>query len=134
MGDAMSDVFFLVVGIIIAAIGLLLIMAKVFSYIQCTVLVKATVVRLEMDYTSFRGIAYTFYHPVVEYVIDGKSYTQMASFRTLRATKYQVNSQMKICCSPKNPEQIRFVGHPFPLPLGVVLLLIGGTLIFCFFL
>ena len=33
MGDAMNDVFFLVVGIIIAAVGLLLIMAKVFSYI-----------------------------------------------------------------------------------------------------
>ena len=30
MGDAMSDVFFLVIGIIIAAVGLLLIMAKVF--------------------------------------------------------------------------------------------------------
>ena len=130
----MSDAFFLDVGIIIAAIGLLLIMAKVLTYIQCTVPINATVVRLENDYTTFRGVSYTFYHPVVEYVVDGKSYTQMASFRTLRATKYQVNSQMKICCSPKNPELMRFVGHPFPLPLGVVFLLIGGTIIFCFFL
>ena len=134
MGDAMSDVFFLVVGIIIAAVGLLLIMAKVFSYIQCTVPINATVVRLKKDYTTFRGTTCTYYHPVVEYVVDGKSYTQMASFRTLRVTKYQVNSQMKICYNPKKPELIRFVGHPFPLPLGVVLLLIGGTLIFCFFL
>ena len=134
MGDAMNDVSFLVVGIIIAAVGLLLIMAKVFSYIQCTVPINATVVRLKKDYTTIRGARYTYYHPVVEYVVDGKSYTQMASFRTLRATKYQVNSQMKICCSPNNPELMRFVGHLFPLPLGVVLLLIGGTLIFCFFL
>ena len=134
MGDAMSDVFFLVVGIIIAAIGLLLIMAKVFTYTQCTVPIYATVVRLEKDYTYFRGITNTYYHPVVEYVVDGKSYTQMASFRTLRATKYQVNLQMKICCSPKNPELIRFVGHPFPLPLGLVVLLIGAVLIFCFVL
>ena len=134
MGDAMSNVFFSVVGIIIAGIGLLMIMAKVFTYIQCTVPINATVVRLENDYTTFRGITYTYYHPVVEYVVDGKSYTQMTSFRTLRETKYQVNSQMKICCSPKNPELMRFVGHPFPLPLGVVLLLIGGTIIFCFFL
>ena len=130
----MSNTFFLTVGIILAGIGLLLITAKVLTYIRCTVPINATVVRLEKDYTYFRGITYTYYHPVVEYVVDGKSYTQMASFRTLRATKYQVNSQMKICCSPKNPELIRFVGHPFPLPLGVVLLLIGGTLIFCFFL
>ena len=110
MGDAMSNVFFLVVGIIIAGIGLLLIMAKVFTYIQCTVPINATVVRLEKDYT------------------------QMASFRTLRVNKYRVNSQMNICCSPKNPELIRFVGHPFPLPLGLVFLLIGAVLIFCFFL
>ena len=34
MGDAMSNVFFLVVGIIIAAVGLLLIMAKVFIVLK----------------------------------------------------------------------------------------------------
>ena len=134
MDDAMSDVFFLVVGIIIAAIGLLLIITKVLTYIQYTMPINATVVRLKKDYTTFRGVTYTFYHPVVEYVVDGKIYTQMASFRTLRVTKYQVNSQMNICCSPKNPELMRFVGHPSPLPLGMVFLLIGGALIFCFFL
>ena len=134
MGEAMSDLFFLVVGIIIAAIGLLLIMAKVLTYIKCTVSMNAPVVKLETDKTYFRGVKHTYYHPVVEYVVDGKSYTQMASFRTLRETKYQVNSQMKICCNPKDPELIRFVGHPFPLPLGLVFLLIGAVLIFCFFL
>ena len=134
MGEAMSDLFFLVVGIIIAAIGLLLIMAKVLTYIKCTVSMNAPVVKLETDETYFRGVKHTYYHPVVEYVVDGKSYTQMASFRTLRANKYRVNSQMDICCSPKNPELIRFVGHPFPLPLGLVFLLIGAVLIFCFFL
>ncbi len=50
-------------------------MAKVFSYIQCTVPINATVVRLKKDYTTFRGARYTYYHPVVEYVVDGKSYT-----------------------------------------------------------
>ena len=134
MGEAMSDLFFLVVSVIIAAIGLLLIMAKVLTYIKCTVSMNAPVIKLETDETYFRGVKHTYYHPVVEYVVDGKSYTQMASFRTLRASKYQVNSQMKICCSPKNPELIRFVGHPFPLPLGLVFLLIGAVLIFCFFL
>ena len=134
MGDAMSDVFFLVVGIIIAAVGLLLIMAKVFTYIQCTVPINATVVRLEKDYTYFRGITYTYYHPVVEYVVDGKIYTQMAYFRAYRKTKYPIDSKMNIYYNPENPELMRFVGHPFPLPLGLVLLLIGGLLIYCFFL
>ena len=134
MGDAMSNVFFLVVGIIIAAVGLLLIMAKVFTYIQCTVPINATVVRLEKDYTTFRGITYTYYHPVVEYIVDGKSYTQAAPFRTLRKTKYAIDSKMEICYNPKNPEEMRFVGHPFPLPLGLIFLSIGAVLIICFFL
>ena len=56
MGEAMSDLFFLVVGIIIAAIGLLLIMAKVLTYIKCTVSMNATVVKLETDETYFRGV------------------------------------------------------------------------------
>ena len=134
MGEAMSDMFFLVVGIMIAAIGLLLIMAKVFTYIQCTVPINATVVRLEKDYTYFRGITYTYYHPVVEYIVDGKSYTQTAPFRTLRKRKYAIDSKMEICYNPKNPEEMRFVGHPFPLPLGLIFLSIGAVLIICFFL
>ena len=46
MGDAMSDVFFLVVGIIIAAIGLLLITAKILTYVKCTVLIILGVIFL----------------------------------------------------------------------------------------
>ena len=134
MDEAMSDLFFLVVGIIIAAIGLLLIMAKVLTYIKCTVSMNAPVVKLETDETYFRGVKHTYYHPVVEYIVDGKSYTQTAPFRTLRKTKYAIDSKMEICYNPKNPEEMRFVGHPFPLPLGLVFLFIGAVLIICFFL
>lgn len=134
MGDAMSDVFFLVVGIIISVIGLLLIMAKVTTYIRCNVPINATVVKLEIEYTFFRGVEHTHYRPVVRYVVDGKSYTEEAYFRTYRKMKYPIDSEMKIYYNPKNPELIRFVGHPFPLPLGLVFLLIGAVLIYCYFI
>ena len=134
MGEAMSDLFFLVVGIIIAAIGLLLIMAKVLTYIQCTVSMNAPVVKLETDETYFRGVKHTYYHPVVRYVVDDKSYTVEAYFRTYRKTKYPIDSEMKIYYNPKNPKEMRFFGHPFPLPLGLVFLFIGAVLIICFFL
>lgn len=133
MGDAMSDVFFLVVGIIISGIGLLLITAKVMNYIKCTVSINATVVKLEKEYTFFRGVEHTHYRPVVGYIVDGKSYTKTAHFRTYRKTKYPIASEMKIYYNPKNPEQTRFVGHPFPLPLGLVFLFIGAVLIYCYF-
>ncbi|MCI6616666.1 DUF3592 domain-containing protein [Ruminococcus sp.] len=130
----MSDVFFLVVGIIISVIGLLLIMAKVTTYIKCNVPINATVVKLEIEYTFFLGVEHTHYRPVVRYVVDGKSYTEEAYFRTYRKMKYPIDSEMKIYYNPKNPELIRFVGHPFPLTLGLVFLLIGAVLIWCCFL
>ena len=134
MGEAMSDLFFLVVGIIIAAIGLLLIMAKILTYIKCTVPIHATVVKLEKEYTHLRGVAHTHYRPVVGYVVDGKKYTEKAHFRTNRGMKYPIGSKMEICYNPKNPEEMRCVGHPFPLPMGLVLLFIGATLICCYFI
>ena len=130
----MSDTFFFVVGIILAGIGLLLLAAKVMTYIKCTVPINATVVKLEKEYTFLRGVEHTHYRPVVRYVVDGKSYTEEAYFRTYRKTKYPIDSEMKIYYNPRNPKEMRFVGHPFPLPLGLIFLSIGGALIFCFFL
>ena len=126
--------FFLVVGIILAGIGLLLLTAKVMTYIKCTVPINATVVKLEKEYTFFRGVEHTHYRPIVGYVVDGKSYTEEACFRTYRKTKYPIDSEMKIYYNPKKPEEMRFVGHLFPLHIGTVFLFIGAVLIWCCFL
>ncbi|MDD5905259.1 MAG: DUF3592 domain-containing protein, partial [Clostridiales bacterium] len=111
----MSNTFFLTVGIILAGIGLLLIMAKVLTYIKCTVPINATVVKPEKEYTYFRGVENTHYRPVVRYAVDGKNYTEKAYFRTCRKTKYPIGSQIRICYNPKKPKEMRFVGHLFPL-------------------
>lgn len=92
----MSDTFFFVVGIILTAIGLLLLTAKILTYIHCTVPQNATVVKLEKECTFLRGVERTHYRPVVRYVVDGKSYTEEAYFRTYRKTKYPIDSEMKI--------------------------------------
>ena len=130
----MSDMFFLVVGIILAGIGLLLIMAKVMTYIKCTVPINATVVKLETESTFFRGVEHTHYRPIMGYVVDGKSYTEEAYFRTYRKTEYPIGSKMKICYNPKKPEEMRFVGHLFPLHIGTVFLGVGIVLIWCYFI
>ena len=130
----MSDIFFLTVGVMLTGIGLLLITAKVLTYIRCTVPINATVVKPEKEYTYFRGVKHTHYRPVVRYVVDGKSYTEKAYFRTYRKTKYPIGSETEICYNPKSPEKMRFVGHLFPLPIGLVFLFIGSVLIWCCFL
>ena len=71
----MSDIFFLAVGVMLTGIGLLLITAKVLTYIRCTVPINATVVKPAKEHTYFRGVKHTHYRPVVRYVVDGKSYT-----------------------------------------------------------
>ena len=126
--------FFLIVGMILVGISLLLLTAKVMTYIKCTVAINAAVVKLKKEYTHYRGVKHTHYHPIVGYVVDGKSYTEKAYFRTFRETKYPIGSEMKIYYNPRNPEEIRFVGHPFPLPMGLVFLFIGAVLIYCYFI
>ena len=130
----MGDLFFLLAGMILAGIGLLLLAAKVMTYIKCTVPLKAAVVKQKKEYTHFRGVTHTHYRPVVGYVVDGKSYTEKAHFRTYRKTKYPIGSEIKICYNPRKPEEIRFVGHTFPMPTGLVFLIIGTVLIWCCFL
>ena len=130
----MSDIFFLAVGVMLTGIGLLLITAKILTYIRCTVSINATVVKLEIEYTFFRGVEHTHYRPALRYVVDDKSYTVEAYFRTYRKTKYPIDSEMKIYYNPKNPKALRFFGHPFPLPLGLVFLFIGAVLIWCCFI
>ena len=130
----MSDIFFLAVGLILAGIGLLLVTAKVLTYIKCTVPINATVVKQKKEHTYFRGVEHTHYRPVVRYVVDGKSYNEEAYFKTYRKTKYPIGSEMEICYNPKNPEKMRFVGHLFPLPIGLVFIFIGAVLIWCYFL
>ena len=61
----MNDIFFFAVGLILLGIGLLMLTAKVMAYIKCTVPIHATVVKLEKEYTHFRGVRYTHYRPVV---------------------------------------------------------------------
>ena len=130
----MSDTYFFMVGMILTGIGLLLLTAKIMTYIKCTVPVNATVVNRNKEHTYFRGVRYTYYRPVVEYAVDGKKYTETAYFRTYWKTKYPIGSEMKICYNPKNPEDMRFAGHLFPLPMGLVFVFLGAVLIICCFL
>lgn len=130
----MSDIFSLAVGVMLTGISLLLVTAKVLTYIKCTVPINATVVKQKKEHTYFRGVEHTHYRPVVRYVVDGKSYNEEAYFKTYRKTKYPIGSEMEICYNPKNPEKMRFVGHLFPLPIGLVFIFIGAVLIWCYFL
>ena len=130
----MGDIFFLVVGILLVGIGLLLLTAKAMAFIKCTVPTNATVIKLKKEYIHFRGVKNTYYRPIVKYSVDGENYTETAYFRTYRKTKYPIGSEIKICYNPRNPEEMRFVGHLFPLPMGMAFLAIGAVLISCFFI
>lgn len=101
----MSDRFFLAVGVMFTGIGQLLLTAKVLTYIKCTVPINATVVKPAKEHTYFRGVKHTHDRPVVRYVVDGKSYTEKAYFRTYRKTKYPIGSEIAICYNPKSPEK-----------------------------
>ena len=92
----MSNTFFLTVGIILAGIGLLLITAKILTYIRCTVPINATVVKLEIEYTFFRGVEHTHYRPALRYVVDDKSYTVAVTTRFTVSILLSVNTNPQV--------------------------------------
>ena len=130
----MSDVFFLIVGMLLAGIGLLLFTASLLAHLKCSVSIQAVVIGLEKEYTHIRGSTCTQYRPVVQYAVAGKVYTEKANFRTSRKEKYPPGSRISICFNPRNPQEVRFAGHVSPLPMGLAFLFIGAILVFCFFL
>lgn len=91
----MCDVFFFAVGMMFNGIGILLLTAKIRTYIRCTVPINATVIELKKEYTYFRGIKHTHYRPIVGYVVDGKKYTEKPYFRTYRKMKYPTQLSMQ---------------------------------------
>ncbi|MDY3910059.1 MAG: DUF3592 domain-containing protein [Eubacterium sp.] len=84
--------------------------------------------------TDEDGFNHYSYSPEFEYEVNGKNYSQTAPFRTYQKRKYPIGSEMKISYNPRKPEEIRFVEHPFPLPMGVVFLFFGAVLIYCYFI
>ena len=130
----MSDKFFLIVGIILSAIGILSIVSGIISKIKCSEPVEGTVTHLKDKSYYHRGITTHDITPTVAYTYNGKTYESKAPASTSDKNKYRVGGRIKVFVNPKRPGEFKLKNTLLPYVFGVILLIPGVILIGCYFL
>ena len=130
----MSDTFFLIVGIILSLFGILSIVCGIISKRRCTESVEGVVAGLKDKTFYHRGITTHQITPVIRYSYDGKTYESKAYTSTSDTKKYRVGGRVTVFVNPDKPEEYRMGKAIFPYVFGVILLIPGVVLVWCYFL
>lgn len=130
----MSDTFFLIVGIVLCAVGALSIVSGILSKVKCTEPVEGTVVSLKDKTFYHRGITTHMITPVIKYVYGEKTYESKAANSTSNTQKYRVGDSITVLVDPKAPESFTLKKTIFPYIFGVIMLIPGIVLIWCYYL
>ena len=124
----------LIVGILLAVIGALLIVAYVRSKTKCIAPVQAAVVRLAVTKFPLRGTTVKKYAPVFTYSVDGKEYSGKADITTFKSDKYRIGQQYTVFIDPEDPGVFRFGNIIGFLLVGILFALAGALMIVLFFM
>ena len=130
----MSDLFFLIFGIIVGLIGLMILIVELYSLIMCRERVEAKVVDLKVQSNFIRGTVVHMFSPVIVYELEGKPYTGIAPFSTRFEGKYPIDSTIVIFANKKNPENYRFEGKFGGLIAGSIITAIGLLFVILYFI
>lgn len=98
----------MIIGIILALIGLLLVVAFVSSRVRCTVKTEATVTSLSVKKLPLRGGSINQYTPVFTYTANGKAYTAKADQATFQANRFSVGEKLTVFVNPNDPANVRY--------------------------
>lgn len=127
----MSDTTFLIIGIVLAALGVLMLWGTIGRNLTCSQKVIAQVVDVRVEESGYWKGTLPYY-PTFTYVLNGREYTVESKEYTRSMNKYRVDEEAIIWCNPKNPEEIRLgvsIGGFF---VAFVPLIIGGLLIYVY--
>lgn len=130
----MSDMYFLVFGIIVCIIGVVMLWAYFKTVILCRQKVTATITSIKEESMLVRGSTVHSYRPSFEYVVDGYSHNGEAPFTTYRENKYNEGDLLEIFVSSSNPELFRFKGRFGLFIAGLVIFAVGGLFVVLYFL
>ena len=130
----MSDTFFLIVGIILASVGILSVLSGILSKRNCTEPAEGTVVSLKDKSYYHRGITTHDITPVIQYTYNGKTYESPACTSTSDKKKYRVGGRVGIRVDPNRPESYILGKTVLPYVFGLIMLIPGAVLIGCYFL
>lgn len=126
----MSDEFFLVVGIILAVIGIFCIVVPVMHRISCSGKVMATITEVQRVQSGYwRGITFYQYFPTFVYLVQNKEYITKYELPVKNSKNYKKGEVVEIKYNPKNPESICVGIKKSPYIIGFFFLVIGGALV-----
>lgn len=127
----MSDTTFLIIGIVLTALGALMLLGTTGRNMTCSQKVTAKVIDVRAEESGYWKGTLPYY-PTFNYVVNGKEYTVESKEYTRSMNKYRLNGEAIIWCNPKNPQEIRLgvsIGGFF---VALVPIIIGGLLIYIY--
>lgn len=131
----MPDLFFLVVGVILALIGALCLASQIKLTLSCSQKVAATVMSVQKKKWGFwRGKTLYRYFPTFTYQVGEKTLTAKCEYPLKRANKYKKGDEVVIRYNPRAAEKFSAGGSAFVGIFGFVLMAIGVFLAVCYFL
>ncbi len=116
-----------VIGIVIAFIGLLFIVSFAISRATCRTRTEATVSKLEAKTMKLRGKTVGDYRPVFTYTVNGEEYTYKAEISTSRKNRFTVGQKEFIFINEKHPNEARYGSNTGFLIFGIVCFLTGAA-------
>ena len=123
----------IVLGIILALVGVLLVAAHGYNRRNCTMRVEATVSDLAVKKMPRKGYYVNYYTPVFSYTVDGKAYSTKADLSTKDAKLFEVGQKATVFVNPADPAMMRYGSTVGFLIAGIVLALAGiFTAVLCF--
>lgn len=114
-----------VLGIVLTAIGLLLIFAFSYGRIKCKTETEAVIVKVIEKKYYHRGRITKDCTPVFSYTVRGKEYSAKAESSTSNPDKYHVGQKVTVYVDDANPENVRFGSSVGFFIAGVVIALLG---------
>ena len=119
----------IVIGIIIAIIGLLFVVAFVISRVRCKTKTESIVSGLATKSIKLRGKTVTDTTPIFTYTVNGKEYTYKAEMSTVKRKRFVVGQKEFIYINDKHPEEARFGNNLRFLFFGICCALVGTLFI-----
>ena len=119
----------IVIGIIIAVIGSLFVVAFAITGARCKTRIEAIVSRLATKSVKLRGSTVTDTTPIFTYTVNGKEYIYKAEMSTTNRKRFAVGQKEFIYINDKHPEEARFGNNLGFLIFGICCVLVGALFI-----
>ena len=115
----------IVLSIILLSVGLIIILAYIFSLIRCSIKTPAFISKIEEKDIPSRSHKLKEYYPVFTYTYNNKKYSEKANVSTNNKLKFKLNEKVFVYLNPKHPELIRYGKNTIYLLPGILFILSG---------